>query len=79
MITPENLLIVRTDRIGDVILSLPLAEIVKRNYPSCKVTFLVREYTSSLVENNPFVDQVLFFKEKNNKTLINENIKFLKS
>jgi ADP-heptose:LPS heptosyltransferase len=79
MIAPENLLIVRTDRIGDVILSLPLAEIVKSKYPSCKVTFLVREYTSSLVENNPFIDQILLFKEKKDKTLINENIKSLKS
>ena len=67
MIAPENLLIVRTDRIGNVILSLPLAELVKSKYPSCKVTFLVREYTSSLIENNPFIDQILLFKEKKDR------------
>ncbi len=79
MIKPENLLIVRTDRIGDVVLSLPLAEIVKRKYPACKVSFLVRNYTSSLVKDNPFIDHVLLVKEKNNKLLINENIKELRS
>ena len=78
MNAPRNLLIVRTDRIGDVILSLPLAEIVKRKYPGCKVSFLVREYTSSLVKENPFIDHVLLLKEKNNKILIKENISALK-
>ena len=38
---PANLLIVRTDRIGDVILSLPLAGIVKKNFPQCRVSYLV--------------------------------------
>jgi len=79
MNTPKNLLIVRTDRIGDVILSLPLAEIVKKKYPDCKVTFLVRDYTSSLIKDNPFIDRVLLLKEKNNKLLVNKNIKELKS
>ena len=78
MSVPKNLLIVRTDRIGDVILSLPLAEIVKRKYPGCKVSFLVREYTSSLVKDNPFIDHVLILKEKNGKILIKENISVLK-
>ena len=64
MNAPKNILIVRTDRIGDVILSLPLAEIVKRKYPDCKITFLVRKYTSSLVKDNPFIDHVLLLKEK---------------
>ena len=47
MIKPENLLIVRTDRIGDVVLTLPLAEIIKKQIPDCKITFLIRDYTKS--------------------------------
>jgi ADP-heptose:LPS heptosyltransferase len=79
MNAPENLLIVRTDRIGDVILSLPLAEIVKRKYPDCKVSFLVREYTRSLVKDNPFIEKIMILKESDNKILIKENIKALKA
>ncbi len=74
MIEPKNLLIVRTDRIGDVVLSLPLAELIKRKYPECKVTYLVREYTSCLVQNHPFIDSHLILKENFNKTLIFENV-----
>jgi heptosyltransferase III len=47
MIKPKNLLIVRTDRIGDVILSLPLVQAIKKNYPDSRVTFLMREYTKA--------------------------------
>ncbi len=75
MITPKNLLIVRTDRIGDVVLSLPLAELIKKNYPDCRVTFLVREYTKDVVLNHPFIDDILVLIEKDNKILINENVK----
>ena len=40
MISPKNILIVRTDRIGDVVLSLPMAELVKKKFPDCKVAIL---------------------------------------
>lgn len=65
MIKPNNLLIVRTDRIGDLVLTMPLAEIVKRYYPNCKVTFLVRDYTKDILFNHPFIDQVISIKTKN--------------
>ncbi len=75
MIIPKNVLIVRTDRIGDVILSLPLAGIIKKNYPECKVTFLIRDYTKNLVEDNPFIDDVLILQESSGRLLIRKNIK----
>ncbi len=78
MIKPKNLLIVRTDRIGDVILSLPLAGMIKKHLPECRVTYLVREYTESLVKSNPYIDEVIILKEKNGKPLIKENVKLLK-
>ena len=77
MNSPQNLLIVRTDRIGDVILSLPLAGIVKKYYPDCKITFLLREYTKPLADNHPHIDEVIILK---NETKIKfwDNIKQLK-
>ncbi len=75
MIIPKNLLIVRTDRIGDVVLSLPLAELIKKHHPDCRVTFLIRSYTKDIAENNPFVDEIVILKETNGKILINENVR----
>jgi heptosyltransferase III len=74
MIKPENLLIVRTDRIGDVVLSLPLAELVKKHFPDCQITFLLKDYTKSLVEGHPFIDDILILKEKKNKISLFDNI-----
>lgn len=78
MIEPKNLLIVRTDRIGDVVLSLPLAELVKRNFPNCKVTYLLREYTKCLAQDHPFIDSILLLKERKGKILIKDNFRELK-
>jgi heptosyltransferase-3 len=79
MIKPKNLLIVRTDRIGDVILSLPLAGIVKKHFPECKVTFMVKHYTKELVLNHPFIDNIIILEEENGKIPVLSNIKKIKS
>jgi len=76
---PKNILIVRTDRIGDVVLSLPLAQIIKKHFPDCKITFLIREYTRPLAEGNPNIDEVITLKEKNGKPSLAKNITMLKN
>lgn len=76
---PKNILIARTDRIGDVVLTLPLCSIIKKHFPESRISFLLRDYTSALAKNNPFVDEVIILKEKNGKALIWENIKLLKN
>ena len=78
MIKPQNLLIVRTDRIGDVVLSLPLAELVKKHYPECHITFLLKDYTKSLAEGHPFIDDILTLNEKNNEISLINNIRQIK-
>lgn len=75
----KNILIVRTDRIGDVVLSLPLARIIKEKFPDAKITFLVRDYTKALVVNNPFIDDVITLEEKSSKVLIKRNVSRLRS
>lgn len=74
----KNILIVRTDRIGDVVLSLPLAGLIKKQYPDCKVSFLLRDYTKELTDGHPHIDEVLIIKEKNGKIPISSNINQLK-
>jgi heptosyltransferase III len=47
----QNILVVRTDRIGDVILTFPTVEALKSNFTDARVAMLVSSYTSELVEN----------------------------
>ncbi|MFA3782167.1 glycosyltransferase family 9 protein [Melioribacteraceae bacterium 4301-Me] len=65
----NNILIVRTDRIGDVVLTLPLVTLIKKHYPNSKITFLLREYTKSLTQNNPFIDKTITLKNEDKKYL----------
>lgn len=78
MIEPKNLLIVRTDRIGDLVLTLPMAGIVKKHFPGASVSFLVREYTKDIAESNSRIDTVLLLKDKKGKTSILENVRLLR-
>jgi len=59
MISPKNILIIRTDRIGDVVLTLPLASILKKHFPNSIITFLLREYTKPLAVNNKLIDEII--------------------
>ncbi len=76
---PEKFLIVRTDRIGDVVLSLPIASVIKEHYPNAKISFLLKEYSSSLAQNCSAIDEVLILRESGGKELIKENIPLLKN
>lgn len=76
---PENILIVRTDRIGDLVLTLPLAGLIKEKYPQAKVSFLVRDYTKSIAAFHPHIDEVIVLKENENNIIFSENLNLIKS
>lgn len=57
----RHILIVRTDRIGDVVLSLPMVSALRAWDRTVPITFLVRTYTRELVEGEPGVTGVLDF------------------
>ena len=74
---PENvrkILIIRLDGIGDVILSTPVYEALKKKYPSAKLTVLVGSHTKGVVEMNPYVDNVFVLRNTWFTTI--RNIKF---
>ena len=79
MISPKKILIVRTDRIGDVVLSLPLAEIIKKKFTDCKIGYFVREYTSPLLDGNPFIDEIITAQEKDGEILFTANLKKIRT
>ena len=55
----RRFLIVRTDRIGDVILTAPVAFAIKQAVPEAHVTLLCRRLTAVIGERNPAIDSVL--------------------
>lgn len=74
----KRILITRTDRIGDVVLTLPLAGIIRKHYPEAEVFFMLRSYTEPLTYGNKEISDVLNYDDYTEKTL-SEKIKFLRS
>ena len=56
-------LVSRTDAIGDVVLTLPVAGRLKQLFPGCWVVFIGRAYTAPVAAACPWVDEVLDFDE----------------
>ena len=57
----RRILVVRTDRIGDVILTLPMLELLRRKFPSAHIAMLVRYYTKDLVDDNKNLDEIILY------------------
>ncbi len=62
--TFPEICIFRTDRIGDLILTLPAAEAAKRAIPGARVTMCVQEYTAPLASMSPAVDDVIAIRDR---------------
>ncbi len=56
-----KILVVRPDRMGDVILSTPVMEVLKVNNPGSHITVMVRENFAPLIRGLPFVDEVMVY------------------
>lgn len=55
----KKIIISRTDSIGDVILTLPLAGFIKSKWPDAEIFFIGKKYTQAIIESSHFVDQFL--------------------
>jgi heptosyltransferase III len=58
-----KIIISRTDGIGDVILTLPIAGILKQNFPDCHIIFLGTKYTKPIIERSVHVDTFIDWDE----------------
>jgi heptosyltransferase III len=67
LIVPQNsdqelrILVVRPDRLGDVILSTPVFEVIKNHYSRCHLTVMVRAEHVPLIKGLPYIDDVMVY------------------
>lgn len=59
MRSPKRILVVRTDRIGDVVLSTPLIRALRRSFPAAYIAALVQPYAKDLLLGNPHLNAIL--------------------
>ncbi len=68
-IIPGNILISRTDSIGDVLLTLPVAAVLKKRFPGIRIGFLGKAYTRPVIEACTYVDAFIDVEEFLNKNI----------
>jgi len=73
----KRIIISRTDKIGDLVLSIPSFFMVKKMYPNAEITVLVRKYNYEIVKNLSYIDRVVKIDDYRKVELI-EKIKYFK-
>lgn len=68
MVNPSNILISRTDAIGDVCLTLPVCQAIHEAFPDSKLTYLCKSYTQAVVACFEPIDQLLILEELEQST-----------
>jgi heptosyltransferase III len=58
-----KIILSRTDSIGDVVLTLPMAGVLKKYFPACKIYFLGRTYTKEIILLSEHVDEFINYDE----------------
>ncbi|MCX5709891.1 MAG: lipopolysaccharide heptosyltransferase II [Candidatus Omnitrophica bacterium] len=67
---PERILIVRTDRIGDALLSTPVIKAIRSAYPQSYIAMMVAPAARDIIEGNPYLDEVIIYdKDSRHKSL----------
>jgi ADP-heptose:LPS heptosyltransferase len=75
----KKILISRTDKLGDLVLTLPLAAFLKNNFPQINVSFLVRDYALPIASSYNFIDNVYSFDQIDSESQTNNKIDFINS
>ena len=65
-----KILIIKTHAIGDVLMTTPVIRAIRKKYPESHISMLVGEWSKPAVEDNPYLNHIITFKDKD---LLNYN------
>jgi len=54
-----NILILRPDHIGDMLLTTPLLSLLRKSFPKWKISILSGSWALPVLENNPNIDDIV--------------------
>src|SRR5579871_1467753 len=75
---PRHILIARTDKVGDLLLSLPTFQTLKKAFPGTRLTALVSPYAKEIVQNHPAVDAVELYEKSESLWALTRRFKTFK-
>ena len=60
----KNILIIKPSSLGDIVLALPALSALHRSFPDAKISWLIRSEFAPLLENHPYLNEVILFDRK---------------
>ncbi len=60
---PNRILITRTDRIGDLVVSTPIFQMIREKFPQAHVAVCIFREQRELIQGNPFVDEIFLYEK----------------
>jgi|GEM_PF-372638 len=61
----KNILVIRNDRFGELLLNIPAIRALKEKFPDSKIILAVNLYVIDLAKKIPYVDEVIFWENRN--------------
>jgi len=61
MTQQKKILLFRTDRLGDLVLTTPAIKALRSAYPDAYIAMIVRPYTEDVVKDSPYLDEVILY------------------
>jgi len=58
-----SVLVISTNKIGDMVCMTPVFREIKKNYPSCRLTAIVNPLSEDILKNNPRIDEIISMKD----------------
>lgn len=74
----KSILVIRLDRIGDMVMTTPIFRALKEKWPAAQITVLANPLNKNIVINNPFIDCILVYDRGNRHKSLNSRISFFK-
>lgn len=79
MLNINKILISRTDKLGDLVLTLPLAAFLKKNFPQFNISYLVRDYALPIAASYNFIDNVYSYDNIDKESAVDKKIDIINS
>lgn len=63
-IAPKRIVVIRLDRIGDVVLSTPVLQALRHQYPHAFLAMMVRPACEDVVRGNPYLNEAILYEKE---------------
>lgn len=75
----KKILVIRIDRIGDMVMTTPIFRALKEKWPDAQVTVLTNPLNKDILINNPSIDCILIYDRENKHKRFNSRLTFFRS